>query len=119
MDRLDNKEHDISKVGYLLVINALPTEYSTINAILTKSKEIADKLQLKYVVLVFDEAVYSKIRHIHWKEPELYERFVVCLGEFHTTMSFLSSVSKVFEDGGLKVKYIFFTSSSDNLKPFD
>ena len=107
---LDNKEHDISKVGYLLVINALPTEYSTINAILTKSKEIADKLQLKYVVLVFDEAVYSKIRN---------ERFVVCLGEFHTTMSFLSSVSKVFEDGGLKVKYIFFTSSSDNLKPFD
>ena len=58
---LDNKKHDISKVGYLPVINASPTEYSTINAILTRSKEIADKLQLKYTVLVFDEAVYSKI----------------------------------------------------------
>ena len=116
---LDNKEHDISKVGYLPVINASPTEYSTINAILTRSKEIADKLQLKYAVLVFDEAVYSKIQHIRWKEPEFYERFVVRLGEFHTTMSFLSAMSKVFEDGGLKVKYIFFTCSSDNLKPFD
>ena len=106
---LDNKEHDISKVGYLPVINASPTEYSTINAILTRSKEITDKLQLKYAVLVFDEAVYSKIQHIRWKESEFYERFVVRLGEFHTTMSFLSAMSKVFEDGGLKVKYIFFT----------
>ena len=60
----DNKKHDISKVGYLPVINASRTEYSTINAILTRSKEIADKLQLKFAVLVFDEAVYSKIEHI-------------------------------------------------------
>ena len=116
---LDNEEHDISKVGYLPVINASPTEYSTINAILTRSKEIADKLQLKYAVLVFDEAVYSKIQHIRWKEPEFYERFVVRLGEFDTSMSFLSAMSKVFEDGGLKVKYIFFTCSSDKLKPFN
>ena len=68
---------------------------------------------------MFDEAVYSKIQHIRWKEPEFFERFVVRLGEFHATMSFLSAMSKVFEDGGLKVKYIVFTCSSDNLKPFD
>ena len=66
----DNKKHDVSKAGYLPVINASQTQYSTINAILTISKEIADKLQLKYAVLVFDEAVYSKIEHIRWKEPE-------------------------------------------------
>ena len=116
---LDNKKHDISKVGYLPVINASPTEYSTINAILTRSKEIADKFQLKYAVLVFDEAVYSKIEHIHWKEPEFYERFFVRQGEFHIAMSSVSAMSKVFEDEGLKVKYIFFTCSSDNLTPFD
>ena len=61
---LNNKEHDISKVAYLPVINASPTEYSMINAILTRRKEIADKLQLKYAVLVFDKVVYSKIQHI-------------------------------------------------------
>ena len=100
---LDNKKHDISKVGYVPVINASRIEYSTINAILTRSKEIADKLQLKFAVLVFDEAVYSKIEHIRWKEPEFYERFVVRQGEFHTTMSSVSAMSKVFE-----VKYMFF-----------
>ena len=68
---------------------------------------------------MFDEAVYSKIQHIRWKEREFFERFVVRLGEFHITMSFLSAMSKVFEGGGLEVKYIFFTCSPNNLKPLD
>ena len=44
----------VSRIGYLPVIDASLTEYSTINTILIRSKEIADKLELKYAVLVFD-----------------------------------------------------------------
>ena len=94
---------NVSRVGYLPVIDAPPTEYSTINAILKRSTEIADKLELKYAVLVFDEAVYAKIQQIRWKENAFRVRFVVRLGEFHTTMTYLSAMSKIFEDGGLKV----------------
>ena len=94
---------DVQSVGYLPVINASPTEYSTIKEILQRSKSIAEKLKLKYAVLVFDEAVYSKIQHVRWKEREYYDKFIVRLGEFHTIMSFLSALSKIFEDGGLKV----------------
>ena len=122
MDRLqtmlDNKKHDISKVGYLPVINASPTEHSAINAILTRSKEIADKLQLKYAVLVTKRFTLES-NTFAGRNPNYCERFVVCQGEFHTTMSSVSAVSNVFEDGGLKVKYIFFTCSSNNLTPFD
>ena len=59
---------NVSRVGYLSVIDAPPTEYSTINTILIRSKEIADKSELKYAVLVFDEAVYAKVQHVCWKE---------------------------------------------------
>jgi hypothetical protein len=100
---LHDKIPDVQSVGYLPVINASPTEYSTINEILKRSKIIAEKLNLKYAVLVFDEAVYAKIQHIRCKEREFYDKFVVRLGEFHTIMSFLSALSKIFEDGGLKV----------------
>ena len=93
---------NISRVGYLPVIDASPTEYSTINTILKRSTEIADKLQLLYVTLVFDEAVYAKIQHVRWKNDTYYNRFIVRLEEFHAIMSFLSAVSKIFEDGGLK-----------------
>ena len=94
---------DVQRVGYLPVINGSPTEYSTIREILVRSKGIVEKLQLKHAVLVFDEAVYSKIQHVRWKEREFYDMFVVRLGEFHSIMSFLSAMSKIFEDGGLKV----------------
>ena len=94
---------DVSRVGYLPVIDASPTEYATINAILERSKEIADKLELKYAVLVFDEAVHAKVQQVRWKEDIFRNRFVVRLGEFRTIMTYLSAMSKIFEDGGLKV----------------
>ena len=39
---------DVSRVGYIPVIDASPTEYSTINTILKRSSDIADMLQIQY-----------------------------------------------------------------------
>ena len=100
---------NVSRVGYLPVIDATPTEYSTINTILIRSKEIADKLELKYAVLVFDEAVYAKVQQVRWKEEAFINRFVVRLGEFHTIMTYLSAMSKIFEDGGVKGNFFLFS----------
>lgn len=58
-----NEIPHVSRVGYLPVIGASRTEYSTIDTILKRSKEIADKSELKYAVLVFDEAVYAEVQH--------------------------------------------------------
>jgi hypothetical protein len=63
-------------------------------------------LQLRFAILVFDEAIYSKVQQIRWKNDVFYNRFVVRLGEFHVIMSFLSSVARIFQDGGLKVYVI-------------
>lgn len=93
----------MSRVGYLPIVDASPTEYSTLNEVLKSGIKIMDKLRLQQTVVVFDEAVYAKIQHIRWKEPVFYDRFVVRLGEFHACMSFLSAISKLFQDGGLKV----------------
>ena len=94
----------MSRVGYLPLVDASPTEYSTLNEVLKLCIRILDKLQLQQTVLVFDEALYAKMQHIRWKEPIFYDRLVIRLGEFHACMCFLSAVSKLFEDGGLKVK---------------
>ena len=45
---------NISRVGYLPVIDTSPTEYSTIDTILKRSTEIADKLQLQYASSMCD-----------------------------------------------------------------
>jgi hypothetical protein len=41
---------DVSRFGYIPVIDASTTEYSTINTILKRSSDIVDTLQLQYTV---------------------------------------------------------------------
>ncbi len=96
----------VSRIGYLPIIDASPTEFSTIHVILKRCTDIADTLQLRFATLVFDEAIYSKIQQVRWKNYAFYNRFIVRLGEFHVIMSFLSSIARIFQDGGLKVCHI-------------
>ncbi len=88
-----------SKLGYLPVIDASPTELSTVNELLNWSEEIANKLDLKYMCLVFDE----KVQQIRW----YLSRFVVRLGDFHMAMAFCGAISKLFKDAGLQVQYFY------------
>lgn len=97
----------MTRIGYLPIINASPTELSTINTILLRSKEIANKLELQYICLVFDEAIYAKIQQLRWKDTAFFNRFIARLGEFHMAMSFYGAISKLFKDAGLKACNIF------------
>ena len=89
-------------LAYVLT-KLVPSDNDTLPGWTRRSYNIADKLQLRYATLVFDEAVYPKVQHVRWKNELFYDRFVVRLGEFHAIMSFLSAISKIFKDGGLKV----------------
>ena len=93
----------LSKVTYLPIIDAPATELSTINAVLQRSTKIADELGLRYVCLVFDEAIYAKIQQIRWKDVTYMDRFVIRMGAFHMAMSFCGAIAKLFGDGGLNV----------------
>ncbi|CAB3997097.1 Hypothetical predicted protein [Paramuricea clavata] len=91
-----------SKIGYLPIIYASPTELSTVKEILNQSEKIADKLNLKYMCLVFDEAIYAKVQQIRWKEEGYLSRFIVRLGDFHMAMPYCGAISKLFKDTGQK-----------------
>lgn len=91
-----------SALYYLPVIEASPTEMSTVNTILKRSVQIADQLELEHIVLVFDQAIYAKVQQIRWKDDDFIQRIVIRLGEFHTCMSYLSILGKRFGDAGLQ-----------------
>ena len=56
-----------SVTGYLPVIDGNPTDMSTVVTILQKSIQISDKLELEAIVIVMDQAIYSKAQLIRWK----------------------------------------------------
>lgn len=91
-----------TKIFYLPVIDASPTDNSTVYTILLKSVQIADVIQQESIVLVVDQAIYCKLQQIRWKDPNLMKRTVIRLGEFHTAMAFLACIGKRFGDAGFQ-----------------
>ena len=91
-----------TKIGYLPVVDANPTDKSTINTILLKSIDIADKLEIQEIVLVMDQAIYSKAQEIRWQDGNLTKRLILRLGDFHTALNFLGILGKRFRDAGLQ-----------------
>ena len=92
----------LSAVGYLPVIDASPTEMDTVLTVLQRSIEIADKLKLQAIVVVFDQAIYAKAQTIRWQTELFLTRTVIRLDEFHTAMTFLACIGKRFGDAGLR-----------------
>lgn len=100
--QLTNQMLEKSAIFYLPVIEASPTDMSTVKEVILRSLEIADKFQLQQIVAVFDQAIYAKVQEVRWMNDTFKQRLVVRLGEFHTAISFMSIIGKRFGDAGLR-----------------
>ena len=63
---------------------------NTVCEILLKARETKDKMKLKSVAVVFDQAIYAKAVEIMWKHGDLAADIVPRLGTFHTVCVLLS-----------------------------
>ncbi|CAB4004680.1 Hypothetical predicted protein [Paramuricea clavata] len=90
-----------TKIHYLPVIEASPTDLNTVNTIIYKSIDMKSVFQVPYIICVFDLAIYAKVQEIRWADQHLQEKLVVRLGEFHACMSFMSVIGKRYGDAGL------------------
>lgn len=91
-----------SKIGYLPIIDASPTEMATVHTVLLRSVDIANNLDLNAITVVFDQAIYSKAQEIRWQHKIFQERLVLRLGDFHLVMAFLGCMGKRFQDSGFE-----------------
>ena len=81
-------------VGYLPTINAPATEMTTVFEILNQTELIRKLLQLQTIVLVMDQALYSKASEIKWQHQQKYPQIVLRLGVFHTICTALAILGK-------------------------
>ncbi|KAJ8023132.1 hypothetical protein HOLleu_38227 [Holothuria leucospilota] len=91
----------MSVVAYLPVIDSNPTQMDTVQMILKNSISYADRLDQEVIVLVFDQAIYSKAQQIRWQNEEFQKRLVIRLGMFHTKIAYLACIGKRFREAGL------------------
>lgn len=91
-----------SVIHFLPIIEASPTDMSTVKHVLDSAVQNADSLLCEQVFVVFDLAIYCKAQMIRWSDPIIMSRLVPRLGEFHTAMTFLACIGKRFEQSGLE-----------------
>lgn len=98
----NTKPLPVSNIHYMPVIEASPTQLSTVNHILLSALSVVEQLKCESCMVVFDQAIYSKAQQIRWCNPEMQQKLVLRLGEFHTVMCFLSTIGKRFAMSGLE-----------------
>ena len=66
-----------------LPVTSEPPEYPVCKEYLDFLLEILQDLEIPYIFVHSDEAVYSKLCHILWKDKELYRNVILLMGGFH------------------------------------
>ena len=87
-------------VGYMPTINAAATELTTVAEILNQSELVRKALQLEEIVVVLDQALYTKAAEIIWKHTDKYSRIILRLGTFHIVCNLLAILGARFQDAG-------------------
>ena len=63
------------------MVNGIPSQLSTMNAIFLKSLATADELETECILLTFDLAFYAKTQQVLWNHDMYMQRTVVKLGK--------------------------------------
>ena len=69
--------------------------------VILRALKIVSSLNLKSIVCVFDQAIYSKAIEIKWKEQEKCSSCILMMGMFHMLMMYMHILSKRFSDTGV------------------
>ena len=69
---------------------------------LRQSREIRDRLKVKAVVCVFDQAFYAKAVDIFWKNKNVFFENLVLMLCFHLLMMLLGIMGTRYGDAGLR-----------------
>ena len=99
---LSEQNLPVATTCYLPFIRAPPTDLTTIYTILLTLVHIAEIQDQSHILVTAECAIYSKAQHILWNKPALLDgKVTMRLGGMHLNMAYISSIRKLYGDGGL------------------
>ena len=100
-----NVNNGLINVGYMPPITDTPTKWSVCFEIIKRTIEVMNELDLSFIFLECDQAIYTKVLQILFmKEREnksLYSRIVLRMGGFHVVLCMLRTIYSRFNGCGL------------------
>ena len=86
-------------VGYLTPITAPPTEVKVIFSVINQSLDVMTELNLKNIILEFDQAIYTKILDAIFRM--IFDKILLRMGGFHIVISMLKTLFSRFKGSGI------------------
>ena len=91
-----------SKTMYLPLIDASPTDPSTMMTALVEAMRLTDETCQPFTVITCDQQLYKILVDLLWVYPSKFENVIVRLGGMHLLMSFIGCIGNLMSNSGLE-----------------
>ena len=92
-------------LGYLPANTDLPTNFNVIQCIMNRTIECINYLNLKYIFLEVDQAIFNEVLQVLFafqeKKTRKFDKIIVCMGGFHVILCLLKTIYSHFKDSGI------------------
>ena len=95
------EDQQVTKVGYIPIIQAPAHEMDTLNTVVKKCMHVATALRQRHTVITIDQALYCKLVELKWSVPKYQDKLVIQLGGLHISMCFLRTIGDHMKGMGL------------------
>jgi hypothetical protein len=99
---LSEKRPDVTVVAYPPIIDAKPTDMSTVFTAMKKCLDVSMDAGQEHAIQTFDQQLYAIAQQVKWSRPDIFEPHILRLGAFHSLSIFISSLGKMWAVGGLR-----------------
>ena len=91
-------------MGYLPPITDTPTKWSVCSEIINRTIEIKDELELPFIFLECDHAIYAKVLQLMFKkereDKDKYGKIILRMGGFHVLICMMRTIYGRFKGCG-------------------
>ncbi|CAG2194786.1 unnamed protein product [Mytilus edulis] len=89
-------------VSYPPIIDAKPSDMGTVYTTMKRCADMCQKAGQPFSIQTFDLQLYAVAQQVKWDRPSEFKSHILRLGGFHTLSCFISSIGKIWGDGGLR-----------------
>ncbi|CAG2216532.1 unnamed protein product [Mytilus edulis] len=105
---LSEKSSNVALVTYPPLIDAKPTDMSTVFTAMKKCLDMSNEAGQAYAIQSFDQQLCAIVQQVKWSIPDIFESHILRLGSFHTLSCIITSLGKLWANGGLRYLLVEF-----------
>ncbi|CAC5392795.1 unnamed protein product [Mytilus coruscus] len=89
-------------VSYPPIIDVKPSDMGTVYTTMKRCADMCQKAGQPFSIQTFDLQLYAVAQQVKRDRPSEFKSHILRLGGFHTLSCFISSIGKIWGDGGLR-----------------